>query len=137
LITPTALSDGSSECVYVVRSGDNLFRIAVNNNTTVDAMRAANPSLVGEAPILQPGQELRLPDCQAQATAVPPPGSNVTDIPAPPAGTTIYTVQAGDTLFSIAQRFGITVQAIINANSLANPDALAIGQQLNIPQAGS
>ncbi len=46
---------------------------------------------------------------------------------------TIYTVQAGETLSRIAQRFGVTVNAIVQANQLANPDALRIGQQLVIP----
>ncbi len=137
LITPTALSSGSADgCTYVVQPGDNLFRISVNHNTTVEEMRAANPELVGEAPILQPGQVLQIPGCAAATTTdnVPPtPGSapggtNVT-------GGTTYTVQSGDTLFRIAQRFGVTVEAIVQANNLSNPDSLSVGQQLIIPPA--
>ncbi len=57
-----------ADCTYTVEPGDNLYRIAVLNNTTVDAMKTANPDLVGDAPILQPGQVLRLPDCAVGGT---------------------------------------------------------------------
>ena len=45
----------------------------------------------------------------------------------------IYTVQAGDTLSRIAQRFGVSTNAIAQANGLVNPDNLSIGQRLIIP----
>ncbi|AHV95562.1 LysM peptidoglycan-binding domain-containing protein [Paenibacillus sabinae] len=44
-----------------------------------------------------------------------------------------YTVQAGDNLYSIASRFGTTVQAILQANSLANPNNIYSGLRLYIP----
>jgi len=44
-----------------------------------------------------------------------------------------YRVQPGDTLFSIAQKFGTTVEALAKANGLENPDRLLIGQTLWIP----
>ena len=47
-----------------------------------------------------------------------------------------YTVQTGDTLFLIAQRYGTTVEGIVQANNLANPDVISIGQVLIIPEAG-
>lgn len=48
-----------------------------------------------------------------------------------------YTVRSGDTLSSIARLFGTTVGAIVQANGLANPDALRIGQMLIIPVAAT
>lgn len=44
-----------------------------------------------------------------------------------------YVVQPGDTLFSIAQRFGTTVQAIALANNISNPNLIVVGQVLIIP----
>jgi LysM repeat protein len=44
-----------------------------------------------------------------------------------------YTVQPGDTLFLIAQRFGKTIQELMRANNSINPDILKIGQKLIIP----
>ncbi|MCI8385543.1 MAG: LysM peptidoglycan-binding domain-containing protein [Acutalibacter sp.] len=42
----------------------------------------------------------------------------------------IYTVQPGDTLYSIAQRFGVSPQRVIRTNSLAEPRSLPVGQSL-------
>jgi peptidoglycan/xylan/chitin deacetylase (PgdA/CDA1 family) len=56
--------------------------------------------------------------------------------PTPPAGaSTTYEVQAGDTVFSIARRFGTTVEAIVAANGLADPAEIEVGQVLLIPGA--
>ncbi len=48
-----------------------------------------------------------------------------------------YVVQAGDTLFLIAKRFGTTINAIVRANNLTNPDVLSVGQVLIIPTGGT
>jgi len=53
--------------------------------------------------------------------------------PGPTALPTVYVVQAGDTLFSIARRYGVTVQAIQVANNLAGAN-IRVGQQLTIPR---
>lgn len=47
-----------------------------------------------------------------------------------------YVVQAGDTLAAIAQRFGTTVDAIVRANNITNPDLIFVGQVLVIPSPG-
>jgi murein DD-endopeptidase MepM/ murein hydrolase activator NlpD len=45
----------------------------------------------------------------------------------------VYVVQPGDTLYSIAQRFGTTVEAVVNANDIVNPSLINVGQKLTIP----
>ncbi|HLL75412.1 MAG TPA: GH25 family lysozyme [Pyrinomonadaceae bacterium] len=52
--------------------------------------------------------------------------------PATPAAQT-YTVQPGDTLSAIAARYGTTVDAICQANNIANPNEVGVGQVLTIP----
>lgn len=44
-----------------------------------------------------------------------------------------YTVQAGDTLSSIAARYGVTVNAICQANGIEDPNLISVGQVLSIP----
>ena len=44
-----------------------------------------------------------------------------------------YTVQTGDTLFLIAQRYGTTIERIVQANNIENPDMIRVGQVLVIP----
>lgn len=46
-----------------------------------------------------------------------------------------HTVKPGDTLTRIADRYGVSVNALMNANDLPNPDYLAVGQVINLPQA--
>jgi putative chitinase len=52
-------------------------------------------------------------------------------------GTVTYIVQRGDTLYSIARRYGTTVEAIAAANGIANPNQIRVGQKLTIPTSGS
>lgn len=70
-------------------------------------------------------------------TAAPTPTATSTPSPAPTAGTarqaTVYTVQLGDTLASIARQFGIGAAALAKANDITNPDLIWVGQTLNIP----
>lgn len=123
-------------CVYVVRAGDNAFRIAVNNNVTLDELVEANPSLSGSNPIIQPGQELIIPGCESDtADVVDAPPEDDAPTP-PPSGFEVYTVTSGDTLLAIARRYNTTIDAIVEANDLANPNRLSIGQELLIPIEG-
>jgi len=77
------------------------------------------------------------------ATPMPAP---TTDVPtetvptaeaATPATEEVYVVQPGDMLLAIATRYGITVDDILRANNLTNPDFVFAGQRLVIPVLGS
>lgn len=54
-----------------------------------------------------------------------------------PVAEEFYTIQQGDTLFGIAQAFGVTVDDLISFNAIADPDAIQAGQRLQIPPASS
>jgi len=149
--TPTDLGPGNVDladvdegCLYTVQRGDTLFRIARNNDTTVDAILAVNPSV--NPNLIFEGDELILPDCEpgedaAEAdddTETPEPveeteeDDDTTVVGSP--GELVHVVASGDTLSTIAQRYGVTIANIIEANSLTNPNRLSIGQELVIPQ---
>lgn len=57
----------------------------------------------------------------------------VTPTTLPPAAPRVYVVASGDTLSGIADRFGTTTADIIELNDLADPDSLAIGDELLVP----
>lgn len=56
------------------------------------------------------------------------------EAPPEPSRTVVYVVEPGDTLGGIARDFGTTVEAIMAANNLEDPDRLIIGQELLVPQ---
>lgn len=66
---------------------------------------------------------------------VPPtgPAPAATATTAPAANQQRYVIKDGDTLSGIAAQFGVTVQQIIDANALQNPDLIVQGQELIIP----
>lgn len=135
LITPTAFTPGvnAEACTVTVQSGDSLFQIALRNEVDLAALRAANPDVVGD--LIQPGQVLNLPNCGELGVVATAAFPGPTALPATPLpdGSTTYTIQRGDTLFTIAQRFGVTVQAIQDANTIANPNRITAGQEIIIP----
>src|SRR5215207_5262968 len=113
--TGAAFAAGCGTSVTVV-SGDTLRKIADRCGTTVSALRLANPE-TGWGNLIYPGQVLLLP------------GSILgTD-----GGYLIYIVARGDTLRSLAARFGSTVDSIIASNpSITNANLIYEGQRLTI-----
>jgi LysM repeat protein len=71
----------------------------------------------------------------ASAAASPPPASpKASAKPSPSAAArTTYTVQKGDTLFSIARRNDVTVAELASANGLTASSTIKIGQRIRIP----
>ncbi|MEP6989198.1 MAG: LysM peptidoglycan-binding domain-containing protein [Chloroflexota bacterium] len=68
---------------------------------------------------------------QPTATFTPSPTSTPTVVPTVVDNQT-YTVVYGDRLTKIAEKFGLTIACIANANSISNPDLIYVGQQLRI-----
>lgn len=99
---------------YTVKAGDTLYKIATQNNTTVDIIKQLNNLTTN---ILSIGQVLQLPS---------------TEIIEIPTTLTTYTIQLGDTLYSIAKKYNTTVDKIKQQNNLTT-NTLTIGQQLQIP----
>ncbi len=101
---------------YTIRPGDTLFLLAQRFNTTVAAIQRLNPGI--DPNNLQIGQVICIP------------GAPPTSCP----NGFFYTIRAGDTLFLLSQRFGVSVDAIIRANPGINPNNLQIGQVICIPR---
>jgi LysM repeat protein len=115
--------------VHKVLSGQTLSMIAAQYGVTNDAIAAANN--IQDRNNLQVGQELSIPKPQPSAAGTP--GAPVTTVPAAPAAPRKYTVEGGDTMSGIAERFGVSTASILKANGLDDADSLKIGQELVIP----
>ena len=103
---PTALETETTGITYTVKSGDSLYSIAREYNTTVDAIKNLNNLTSNLLPI---GQVLKIPSDASLETT--------------------YTVQKGDSLYSIAKKFGTTVDTLKSLNNLTS-NLLSIGQIL-------
>ncbi len=108
----------TGERVHVVRQGDTLQTIATLYNTTWQAIAArnalANPNRI------YVGQRL----------IIPAPNTNVNQT------VRTYTVQAGDNLTAIANRYNTTLQALMTTNNLTSSSVLYVGQVLQLPAQG-
>jgi len=116
------VATGGSIVRHQVRQGETLSSIARRYNTSVSAIQSANR--LGKNGMLRVGQTLSIPVKKAAATR---PAETKT------AGG-IYTVRSGDTLFSIAQRHGLSVAALSKINGLQS-DQLRVGQTLRLEAA--
>jgi LysM repeat protein len=109
---------------YTVQPGDTLSGIAVRYGVTVDAIVATN-NLPNRSTIYA-GQSLIIPSATSSGSQAPPQTASGGK----------YTVQPGDSLTSVAARFGITRQALAAANGISPSSYLYVGQVLTIPGQG-
>jgi putative chitinase len=114
LIIPGVSAPSPEPGVHIVRPGETLRSIANLYGTTVDGIARANG--IVNPNYIYVGQRLTIP---GGGTAEP--------------GGQTYVVQPGDTLSSIALKFGTTAYAIAYANNLPNVNFIYVGQTLRIP----
>lgn len=110
--TNTPYDKGTGSGTYTVKSGDTLWSIAKKYNITVDELKKLN-NLTSNT--LSIGQILRVNEPINQE-----PTSDT------------YVVKSGDTLYGIANRYGVTVDELKRLNNLTT-NTLSIGQTLKIP----
>lgn len=107
------VASGASANTYVVKKGDSLYGIANKYGVSVESLKSAN-GLSGN--LINIGQTLIIPA-----------SNNVL-----PGDYVVYTVKKGDSLWEIANQYGVSVNDIANYNNLGTT-LLQIGQQLLIP----
>jgi LysM repeat protein len=141
--------NGGGEGSYTVEPGDTAFAIAQKFNVTVEELASANNMTVEEIAALSVGQKLIIPQAapeqQQPVTTTTPetgePAATTTPEAGEPERTSTpaageegtYTVKEGDIPVTIAEQFGITVEALLEANDITDPTSLTIGQVLVIP----
>ena len=90
--------------------------------------------------VTAPPRTAAQPTTAPRPTAQPKPTARPRSTPSPrptPGREFIYVVQAGDTLYSLARRFGVDLQTFTAHNQLADPRKIYVGQRLRIPPAAS
>ncbi|MBN1113752.1 MAG: LysM peptidoglycan-binding domain-containing protein [Oligoflexia bacterium] len=111
---PGSVNSGGT---YTVRNGDNLWMIAKRHRTTVAELRRCNDTVKRHT--LFPGQKLTL-SCA---------GENEND-------RVVHTVRRGESLWSIAQKYKVSVSDIARSNNLRRTHRIFAGRKLVIPTNG-
>ncbi|MFE2104454.1 LysM peptidoglycan-binding domain-containing protein [Kitasatospora sp. NPDC059463] len=140
---------------FTVRRGMTLGGIAVALGTTVAGLLSLNPQIDNPDRITE-GQQITVPAASptaAPATAAPEPSASPAPVepapaetpqpvptpdplPTPAPGAATHTVAAGDTLSAIAARYGVGLDAVVNANpQISDPNRIEVGQVVSLPTA--
>jgi LysM repeat protein len=127
LAIPSGGGAAASGGTHTVGRGETLSAIAARYGTTVAALVRANG--LASANMIYVGQRLIISGGGATGSSGGSSGGSQQG--------TVYTVSRGDTLASIAARYGTTASAIASANGLANANYIYPGQQLKISAGGS
>lgn len=100
---------------YTVIQGDNLWKIAAKHGITLKELLNANPQITNSS-LIYPGQKINVP------------GTN----------SSTYIIKSGDTLWSIARRYGISLDNLLKINpQIINPSIIYKGQIINVPSSTS
>jgi cell wall-associated NlpC family hydrolase len=129
--SPSASAAGGAS--YTIAAGDSLSRIANRFGVRLSALLDANAMTATS--LILPGMRITLPaGATAPAQATTPAANAVTPTPAgSPTAAGSYTIAAGDSLSRIANRFGVRLSALLDANHLAAGSLILPGQRLTLP----
>ncbi len=106
--------------IYTVRPGNTLSEIANAYGVTVEHIQEIND--IQNPNLIFPGEQLRITESRSnQLYELGNPNQDIT-----------YIVRKGDTLSGIARKFNVTVQYLVNKNSIKNPNLIYIGQIIRI-----
>lgn len=127
--TPPTSTTTTSGQTYIVQSGDTLYSIARRYGYSVADIASWN----GLYPpyTLSVGQRLIVSPSGGASYSTPAPTTTTVST-----GSSYHTVQRGDTLYSIARRYGYSVAEIAAWNNLHSPYTLSVGQRLIVSSAG-
>jgi len=134
--------------MYVVKKGESLWSIAQKYNLSVNLIFATNN--IANSELISIGQEMKIPSHNNAITetngvnqaVVNENDSNSSSIisnninPPEKAEPIVYTVKAGDNLWNISRKYGVSVEVISSVNNLKEKDLLSLGQKLEIPAIG-
>ncbi len=116
LCLPTAAQDVQPGLtIHVVQRGENLFRIALSYGLTTDALAQLNG--IADPSSIQVGQRLLVPASSAAASSTLP---------------QTHVVQPGETLYGIAEAYGLPVEQLAAQNQIVDVSAVYVGQVLNV-----
>jgi LysM repeat protein len=126
--TPTAQPDG--RLIYTVQPGESLNYIVNLFGVSLDDLLVLNR--LGQGDILQVGQQILIGYTILPDGSVPLEGNSQARVK--PDGTIVHTVAAGESFFSIAAKYGMTLEEFFQVSALTENDVLQAGQEVVVGQ---
>ena len=123
--TSTARTSGGN---YVVQAGDTLYSIARRSGMSLNSLLTLNG--LSQSSIIYPGQSLTVSQSEGNFSTPVSTKTNSASSVVSTSGT--YTVKAGDTLYSIARRSGVSLSSLLSLNGLSQSSVIRPGQTLNV-----
>jgi murein DD-endopeptidase MepM/ murein hydrolase activator NlpD len=121
----------AEERVHTVQKGETIFSIARSYNVDRNELMRFNG--ISDPTKLQSGQRLKIPEAPGSGSAVPAASA----VSASAGNEVFHNAARGDTFYGIARRYGVTVDALLAANSLQKDYVLKQGDVLRIPGAAA
>lgn len=120
-IISTSPNTSNSIETYIVKPGNTLSQIALEFDTTVNEIAGLNS--IRNPNLIYIGQVLQIDTTNDFATIT----NNIYET-----NHIIYTIKRGDTLTSIAKKYNVTIESIVNLNNIINPNLIYAGSRLRI-----
>ncbi|MEA2087223.1 MAG: LysM peptidoglycan-binding domain-containing protein [Candidatus Caldatribacteriota bacterium] len=130
--------------MHIVKKGETLWSIAQRYNLTVNSILANNN--ISNSELISIGQEMKIPSPKnavaetniVNQAVIDKKSNNINNNISQPknAEPIVYTVKAGDNLWNISRKYGVSVDVIISVNNLKEKDLLSLGQKIEIPAIG-
>ena len=129
LLAAISFSYSFADTTYVVQKGDTLYSLSKKFQLTVGELRAANN--LSESDVIKVGQKITIPEADI-GTAAALSSTNSKSI-SNSTKTKVYTVQKGDTLYSLARKNNISVADLMVLNNFDSSKVIKIGEKIKIP----
>ncbi|MDP2945700.1 MAG: LysM peptidoglycan-binding domain-containing protein [Atribacterota bacterium] len=130
--------------IHIVKKGETLWSIAQECNLSVELILTTNNLTNSE--LISIGQQIEIPSTKNTTpetniitqAVIDKKNNNINNNVSQPenAEPVVYTVQAGDNLWNISRKYGVSVAVITDINNLGDKDLLSLGQKIEIPAIG-
>jgi len=134
--------------MHIVNKGETLWSIAQKYNLSVDLILDTNN--IANSELISIGQEMKIPSHKNAITETnivkqavinennSNNNSSISNNISPPenAEPIAYTIKAGDNLWNISRKYGVSVEVMFSVNNIKEKDLLSLGQKIEIPAIG-
>lgn len=130
-----------ADITYKVSKGDTLYSISRKYKISVDDLKKANN--LDESNKIVVGQNLKIPGVSSEEKSVETNSSasqtitNKTSTVSEKVEDEVYTVKAGDTLYSIAKKANMTLSDLLKLNNLTQDSVIKVGQKIKLSKTNS